>query len=108
MNMDEALIELVKAIQAVAPSVWEIYMKQVIVNGIQDAIWILIMVVLGIICVPRIGRFLEELDDSTIPPLVWLIVALFGSIPLFLLLDLIGYFVNPEYYVIKLMLETIQ
>lgn len=135
--MDEALNRLIDMIQSAAPEVWEVAVKQAIMYGIRDLIWVVIFLICIVICSVGI-RYLwvvrkkiieqNEIDKKeylkTHDNLSWFIekkvdaeegwiyglavgIVLFVSVAIPLLIGGVMRLANPGYYAIQMLLDLL-
>jgi len=104
--MDDTLVQLIKAIQDIAPQVWSIYMKQVMVDVFQIGVFVVLLFVAITVTASWVRKGWEDLDEFSQP----LSITIIGSliVILFLLIsEFAGRIINPQYYAIQKLLEVV-
>ena len=111
MEWQDILTELVQFVEQAAPMVWAIARRQVLVRAIQDVLWMIGSGALTIRLL-NLGRsswrkYKEDerssYDMAAIAAYVGVVTC--GFFGLYFLCTVIGQFVNPDYYAIKLLLQ---
>ncbi len=114
--MDEGILQLVSAIQDVAPMVWAVTMKQVAIEAMYAGWWLVLCVVLA--AIPGVAFFwglflavLERYDED-----LGFMLMLLGGMGFLILMVLvlcahqnwITYIQNPEYMAIQKLLRQVK
>ena len=113
----EFLGELIELIQATAPRLWEIYERQVyteaVIGLLQLVLFCLAAVVLFKAGVRSMKAYQDRRNDFASLPsdliavLLWFGAFALGLLAVYLAGGVIERFVNPDYYVIQALLDTI-
>ena|SRR3990167_7014669 len=121
---EELLQKLIDIVLNTAPELWRIAVRQVIVNGVRNALFFIISMI-AIFIFPKVLRRLEEEyrrakndperyhADEEFPYMVgkifaWVFLGI-AVLVAFLTLDAtIGYLANPEYYAIKVLFGLVK
>ena len=115
--MDEGILELVKAIQDVAPMVWEVTMKQVAIEGVYAGWWLALAIVVDVIpwSICLVGCLVAVFGDCTDQEsaITAVIVGAFFGLLLFVFVlsahqGWITYIQNPEYMAIQKLLRQVK
>jgi len=115
--MEEILRELIDLVKEASPKVWSIYRQQVVVQATQDMIWAVFMIALIITGSYFARKIITKLIDNsydwddretfTALAVIISIAILIGVLFLVISLTTItGYLLNPDYYVIQLLIKT--
>jgi putative Mn2+ efflux pump MntP len=112
--MDTLLQELIEFVKNASPTLWAIYVKQSYVEGIGSLAFFVVLLVVGVIVV-KIGlkvKKQKELEDSYDDNsfhwfLISIGITLVGA-SIVVFFSSIGYFINPEYQAIQLIIETLK
>ena len=115
MEYQELLGQLVEFVQEVAPMVWRIAMKQVMVEAVQwgMAAVFSLMVVAVLVLVARYfykkcnedNEDIEDIENVLFPSALAVILFAFS---LFFVAEVAGRLINPEFYAIQLLLGFAQ
>ena len=112
MEYQELLGQLVEFVQEVAPMVWRIAMKQVMVEAVQwgMAAVFSLMVVAVLVLVARYfykkcNEDNEDIENVLFPSALAVILFAFS---LFFVAEVVGRLINPEFYAIQLLLGFAQ
>ena len=105
--------KLVEFVENASPVIWEIAQRQVLVNIVQTSAW---AIVLAIICgvliyfTHRAFRLAMDGDDDFVGPAFAgaIFVTALGAASIFLLLDVVGYLINPTYYASENILSMVR
>ena len=116
MEWTDLIQKLIDLVEQTAPELWRIATRQVVVNGVRDLIFGLVFIAALIVSVGMIKKLLQKQDyagDIEISSVIGLL--LIGVCDLFFaiqgLLDIynvLGYFLNPEYYAIRVLMDLVQ
>lgn len=104
------ITELVEYIQNLAPHVWEIYVRQMIVEGWRNVAWgigsLFFTLLFAALCKASYHWSQEEDQEGwIILSLFSIVVAMFCAVAAFTYFtDAVAMFVNPEYYAIQKLL----
>ncbi len=110
----ELMEKLITTITELSPTVWNIFLKQVQVNIIQNWVYIFICTVLLILCIWITFFSIKKRKEYEFSD--WILGIYLGStvgiifiilITIFFL-NLISYYLNPNYYAIQLLLQNIK
>lgn len=107
--------KLIETIKSLSSLVWEAYIKQVQINGIGDFVLAGVLFIISCVTAWSIKKIvnLDDFDkNDEYNVLIVFLIGVFGSIMfclgLFNLYRGINFIINPEYWVIKLLIETIK
>lgn len=112
--MDELLRELIEFLKNASPMVWETLHRQVYVQAAQYAFWLVLFGAAVIPCVVLVRKFLElreedEWGDHELPIALGLMgCALFGILAAFCLVSAVSRLINPDYYAIQIILNSLR
>ena len=117
--MDEELIlQLAEVVETASKKLWEIAYKQVYVNIMYDFLWFIAFAVLTFISYKTFKRYWKDAhekedrwDDKTGSEIVYVFSGI-SAVICFLVTfasvgTIIGKFLNPEYYAIKVLLDLV-
>lgn len=134
MDLEGLLNDLIEVVQTIAPEIWEIAMRQALVNGIGALVWGLLFLVGAIVffllmrkvIIRRRVKRADYFERHHWPPetnrvpndyteneeiMAWL-GGLAGTASLFISIiffsDAIRFFINPGYYAIEALLDLAQ
>lgn len=102
--MNEAIQELIQMLQDVAPKIWEVFMRQVMVNTIMYAI-IFLLVSAGLILYIKYMQSIWESQDTEDKIYLTSGVIVFLLVWVPLVVAIVGRTYNPEYYAIMLLIN---
>ena len=100
MNWEDILWELVQMIESAAPKAWDIALKQVYVSLYKSLFASLMIVIAGISGMVYCHKQRESEAKLGVFILMLFALVLFLS-------DTIGYWINPEYYAIKSLVNLV-
>ena len=104
--MDILLQELIDMVKNVAPSLWEMALKEVRVTIVQQTIWIILMIA-AITVISIVLRWLNNKDedvwdDYSIEKAMLMVgIATTAIVIVYLISALVGNIMNPEYRAIN-------
>lgn len=112
--MEESIKELIEFIKSIDPDVWEILLRQVYVQIFQGVFWA-IATGSGSVASWKFAKkfYIKYKEEGTYSTwdlgvgIGYLLSAVFGLISLALLSSSISMLINPEFYAIKLVLESL-
>jgi hypothetical protein len=116
--MNEALVQLIQAIKDLSPQVWEIYLRQVYINGIEQTVAAILLLLSFFVMIwflrgdsgntdykdRPISRW-EHLDEMQV--LVFFLVLLPLALAVVLTFCAFESFANPEFLAIQYLLKVI-
>lgn len=124
MEWEQILSELVGFVKTSAPALWAIYRRQVLVEIVQCALW-LACSLWCCFALEKLGKRLMKLHNDAEEKrkqnahytlksdmdigawIAWGTSVLCAFISLALVSGIIGYIINPDYYIIEMMLMAI-
>jgi positive regulator of sigma E activity len=106
-TLSEALLGLIALMKEVAPTLWNIMLKQVYVTAIQQTIGAVLSTLGLFLFIKLYKRGTKEDED------VQQILGVFGilisaMVLVILLVTVPGYYINPEYYAILNIIEMVK
>ena len=118
MEWEQILTELVRFVRDAAPPVWEIYRRQVVIVSVQYTLWALVFCGIGFLSFKtgnaamkkykEVSRDCHSFSTGDVAAyLMWAIAALLSAIAFAFASDTIGRLINPDYYVIQMMLSAV-
>jgi len=123
MEWEQVLGELIEFVKSAAPQLWEIYRRQVFV-GVAQCVLACILLIIAIVVLFRIGssamkryreaeeekrrnRYASTSSDDIGAIFAWVTAGVLVALLLVLFNSIIGRAINPDYYVIQMLLGTI-
>lgn len=112
--MSEELIRrLIEFLETASPHVWEVVGRQVLVVTVQSFVWFFIAIAVAVLCAVWAKKEFAthnkkyDMHDMNGQILAGL-AAVATTIAAFLMSDIVGYVLNPDYRAIKILLELIK
>lgn len=109
--MEQVLQELIEFVKSASPLVWETLYRQVYVEALGVFLWVIGLVV-AIVTLIRLAKWSKQQEDEDtdwegFDITLYVASALIGVFAFGLLISVVKYIANPNYYAIKLILENI-
>lgn len=136
--IDDLLLELIELVKKAAPELWEIYIRQIYIDGAGKIAYGAVFLVAAIVCIivlrktivlrKKIGEYnrspelyrleddfkelyAKDADDGDIT-FALIVSSLVGALAVWMTVDLFvsaaKYFFNPSYYAIQLLIESVK
>lgn len=106
--MNEAIQELLGTIQTMAPHVWEVYIRQVWIQGIQQAIVLVILIAVAVWASKIAYKNWEDEWDTDHKFIFGLLMVILFCFIIPLSMSVTGRLLNPEFYAIQGLLSNVQ